>query len=91
MYGGNPVGIERGIDGEYLLDALFNVGPTDYRGGEEAPISWSELVAYAKGTGDISEPWELRAVMSMSRAYFRAKMDRNIHSIPPVEREELDT
>lgn len=90
MYGGNPIGIEKGIEGEYLLDALFAVGPTEYRAGEESPISWSELGAYAQATGDISEPWELRAVMSMSRAYFRAKMDKNIHSIPPVEREGLE-
>lgn len=90
MYGGQAIGIERGIEGEYLLDALFAVGPTEYRAGEEAPISWAELAAYAAATGDVSEPWELRAVMAMSRAYFRAKHDgKNIHSIAPVDREEL--
>lgn len=91
MYGGDAIGIERGIEGEYLLDALFAVGPTEYRAGEEGPITWGELGAYASATGDVSEPWELRAVMAMSRAYFRAKIEgKDVHCIAPVDREGLD-
>lgn len=90
MYGGQAIGIERGLEGEYLLDALFSVGPTDWRGGEESPIAWSELAGYMRATGAITEPWEAEAVMDMSRAYFRAKREgKDIHCIAPVDREDM--
>ena len=89
MYGGEAVGIEAEIEGAYLLDALFTVGPSEWQGGEERPISWAELAAYAKATGDVQEPWELRAIMAMSRAYIRGKREGvNVHCIAPVDREE---
>lgn len=88
MYRGEAVGIEKGIDGEYLLDVLFKVGPTQWRQGEESAISWQELAAYGQATGNLQEAWEYEAVMAMSRAYFRAKQEgKDIHCIPPVERE----
>ncbi len=88
MYG-HAEGIEADLRGMYLLDALFEAGPTEFASGEEKPISWGELVSYADATGQISEPWEFRAVMGMSRAYFRAKVrGKDVHAIPPVELEE---
>ena len=88
MYGGEAIGIERGLDGEYLLDALFTVGPTDYRGGEESPVTWAELLAYGQATGAVSEAWEYEAVMAMSKAYFRAKREgaEGVFVIAPVDR-----
>ena len=89
MYGG-PVGIEE-TEGQYLLDALFEVGPTEWRKGEEGPISWSELWGYAQATVDIVEAWEIKAVMRMSRAYYQAKQEgRDVHCIAPVDRDEID-
>lgn len=88
MYGG-PVGIEKGIPGEYLIDALFEVGPTQIRDGEEGPVSWSELSAYGQAVQAISEPWEFRAIMNMSKAYLRAKREgKDVHCIAPVDRED---
>jgi hypothetical protein len=83
---GEHFGIKENILGGYLLDALFAVGPEAKEGG---PISWCELVAFSQGTGQVSEPWELEAVMSMSKSYYSGKNDTNIHSIPPVEREKM--
>lgn len=83
---GEPYGIKNDLPGEYLLDALFMVGPEAKDGG---PIMWAELVAFSQGTERISEPWELEAVMSMSKVYYSAKNDTNIHSIPPFEREKM--
>jgi hypothetical protein len=85
MFGG-PYGIKDDLPGEYLLDALFTVGPEAREGG---PILWVELVAFAQGTGRISETWELEAVMAMSKAYYSCKNDTNIHSIPPFQREKM--
>lgn len=81
------IGIEKGLPGEYLLDALFEVGPTEWRQDQEGPISWGELQAYGKATLAITEPWEFRAVMAMSKAYFRAKVQgKDVHCIAPVDR-----
>lgn len=90
MYG-TPRGIRADLPGGYLLDALFSVGPSRYEGLQEYPILWSELAAYAAATGELSEPWELRAVMRMSKAYTteRAQGDDPLR-IPPVDREAIE-
>ena len=89
MFGGEAVGIESGIEGQYLLDALFAVGPTDWTGDREGPITWQELRAYGEATAALAEAWEYEAVMAMSRAYFRAKQEgRDVHCIAPVDRED---
>lgn len=60
--------------GEYLVAALLEVGPCTITGfGDEVPITWDVLVAYAQATGAISEPWEYRAVMNMSLSYVDGK------------------
>jgi hypothetical protein len=84
---GGAQGIEEGIDGAYLLDALFTVGPDDPRDG--GAITWAELQAYAQATGDLQGAWEIKAVMAMSKAYVKAKLEgaASVHSIPPVERD----
>lgn len=76
------------MPGEYLLEALFHVGPSAWSDGAEVPISWAELAGYMAATGDISEPWEARAVMAMSKAYVNAKREGvNVHCIAPVDRD----
>jgi hypothetical protein len=86
---GGAQGIDEGIDGAYLLEALFAVGPSEYRDGAEGSITWAELQAYAQATGDLQEAWEIKAVMAMSKAYVKAKQEgaANVHCIPPVERD----
>jgi hypothetical protein len=79
-------------DGQYLLDALFEVGPSATAGmGGEIPVSWAELWAYAQATQNISEPWEFRAIMQMSRAFVRARREgESVFAIPPMEQIEND-
>ena len=79
-------GIETEADGAYLMQALWDVGPTNGDGG---PISWQELAAYASISESLSEPWELRAVMRMSKAYVAEKQGgKDPLRIPPVERSD---
>jgi hypothetical protein len=86
MFGGEEVGIDRGIEGQYLMDVLFAVGPEDRKHGGE--ITWLELRSYCGPDGDWLQ-WELDAVMAMSRAYHRAKQEgKDVHCIAPVDREE---
>jgi len=89
MYG-HDEGIETDLPGMYLEHILFEeVGPSIYEAGVERPVDWRDLDAYANRTGELSEPWESRAIIRMSRAYFRAKVrGKDVHAIPPVELEE---
>lgn len=79
-------------DGNYLVDALFEVGPSATAGmGSEIPVSWVEIWAYAQSTQNISEPWEFRAIMQMSKAFVRARREgESVFAIPPMEQVKDD-
>lgn len=81
---GYAYGIDQDIDGQYLIYALSEIG----WGVCQSYSPWAELRAYSEALGGISEPWEYRAIMAMSRAYIRAiEEGKDVHCIPPVERE----
>ena len=77
-----PVG-----EGQYLLEALFEVGPSGTAGmGGEIPLSWAEVWAYAQATQNLTEPWEFRAIVRMSKAFVKARIDgESVFAIPPIE------
>lgn len=55
------------------------------------PIEWIDLHAYAQLSGAISEPWEAKALIAMSRHYLRGLTEgQDIMSIPPDERDDED-
>jgi len=69
-----PLGLPDLDAGEYLVQALFEVGPVEYHAtGETIAVSWQTLQAYSKCTGEIGEAWEYRALICMSRAYQEGK------------------
>ena len=55
--------------GAYLIEALFEAGPTLHDSMGEKPLGWLDLDAYGRATQAITEPWEYRALRDMSRAY----------------------
>lgn len=61
--------------GQYLLDALLEAGPS-YRDalGSERSLGWSEIHVYQMASQAITEPWEARALIDMSRAYLKGKI-----------------
>jgi hypothetical protein len=90
MYGNEPIGVEPDLPGQYLLDALFEIGPSMWIGGEEQAVTWAEIAGYQAATGDLSEPWEARAVRAMSKAYFRAKVQgKDVQAMSPVDQEAM--
>ena len=90
MYGNEPIGIEPDLPGQYLLDALFEIGPSMWIAGEEHPVTWSEIAGYIAATGDLQEPWEARALATMSQAYFRAKVQgKDVQAMSPVDQEAM--
>lgn len=69
-----PLGFPEISAGDYLLQALFDVGPTEYdSSGEFVPLLWSTLYHYAKSTDEISEPWEFKALRKMSVGYVEGR------------------
>ena len=76
--------------GQYLLEAFFDAGPTipDPHVGEQ-PLRWGDVLDYAQASGEISEPWEMRILVQMSKAYVDAKMHgKNPLSRSPLEQKE---
>jgi hypothetical protein len=70
-------GIAEGVPqldfGEYLIEALFTAGPVRIEAEGELPLAWAEILAFAKATRAIREPWEFETLMRMSRGYLAEK------------------
>ena len=50
------------------------------------PLRWSEIDAYGRSTGVLTEPWEMQAVRDMSVAYLDGlKRGENPLGKPPWE------
>ena len=70
--------------GRYLIQMLFEVGPTSSVGMGEGPVTWLDLMAFNSLTGDITEAWEARVVIELSRSYLEGrKLGENIWEHPP--------
>jgi hypothetical protein len=71
---GKPLPLKPLEECQYLLDAFLECGVSDVSSGMgETPLTWREVWAYAQATRAISEPWEFRALIDMSRAFVRAR------------------
>lgn len=78
--------------GRYFIEAMVELRPmrVDSFGGINPP-DWTELKAYGKLSGMVSEIWEYRLLMRMCKAYIAGYIEgKEILSIPPIERDEED-
>jgi len=57
----------------YMLDALAAAGISRHGGMGEEPLGWPDLAAFAAATGRVSQPWEMEALLAMSRAYLAGR------------------
>jgi hypothetical protein len=73
--------------GEYLLNAVQELGPVRSNGmGLTAP-DWTEITAFASSHGLDLIPWEFRAIRRMCIAYISGlRTGVEALSIPPMER-----
>jgi hypothetical protein len=55
--------------GQYLVDAMFKMRPLRASGFGSIPADWPVIDAFARGTGRVSEPWEIEALFEMCQAY----------------------
>lgn len=56
---------------EHLVRYLFDAGPIEVGGADEAPLSWGELRHWITTTRTHVSPWELRTVRELSKAYLQ--------------------
>lgn len=83
-----PLGLPDLEAGQYLVIALLDAGPTTFDAMGERPLSWPDLAAYATATGQW-EPWELKALRDMSRAYLAGKQAGvDPLAVAPVDQEQ---
>ena len=78
--------------GQYLIDIMVELRPTrqDGMGGVHC-VDWSELRAFGKVTGLLTEPWEYRVLMKMCKAYLNGWYEgKEVLSISPMERDKND-
>lgn len=69
---GQPLGLPE-LDGtEYLIEAMFRLGPIRSDGMGLRSADWPEIDAFARLTGRVSEPWEFEALFDMCSGYFAA-------------------
>lgn len=81
-----PLGLPDISFGEYLLEAMFRLGPTRCNGMAVTPADWSDIDAFARLTGRISEPWEAEILHDMCQAYHDARQaGENPLAMSPVE------
>lgn len=55
--------------GEYLAEYLTDAGPVSAGGMGVAPLSYSEIDAWARTTATPLQPWEAQMLRRLSRAY----------------------
>lgn len=73
--------------GDYLLDALEELGPIRSTGMGLTTPDWQEMVAFAAANGAVFAPWEYRALKKMASAYLSGfNSGKDPLSIPPIER-----
>lgn len=81
-----PLGLPRIEAGEYLLEAMFRLGPMRNSGMAATAPDWAEIQAFARLTGRISEPWEAEALFDMCQGYNEAReAGENPLAISPAE------
>jgi hypothetical protein len=69
--------------GQYLVEAFNELGRVS-AGFSMIPLTWGEIDAYARLTGEISERFEARALRRMSAAYIEGyRLSEDEFSIPP--------
>lgn len=57
------------VNGRYLIDYLYEIGPTISSGDGQAIIPQSEIIAWMSNTGVELEPWEIRIIRILSGEY----------------------
>lgn len=69
--------------GQYLLDWLFEIGPTTPMGMSSAPIAWGEIHDWQQQQGVDLKPWESRLLRKLSCEYLSESHEARDPNRPP--------
>lgn len=73
---------------EHMLQAFLDCGPVMHTAEGDAPLTWGEASAFATATLVISDPWEIRTLVQMSRAFLSTRhASTDPLFIPPMEQD----
>jgi hypothetical protein len=68
--------------GEYLISALFDVGPSTADG----PLDWQTLESWTRMRGITLRPWEAQLLVNLGRAHFQALHEaKAMNAEPPLQ------
>jgi hypothetical protein len=72
--------------GEHMLQAFLDMGPVMHLPDGDAPVTWVEASAFATATLAVSDPWEIRTLVQMSRAFaFTREAAKDPLYLSPIE------
>lgn len=75
--------------GDYLIEAMRELGPVRSNGMSLTIPHWQELEAFARSNGLDLRPWEFRAIRKLCAAYLSGfNSGKEALSIPPIERDQ---
>ena len=84
---GGPTGLPDLGPEQYLFEAFIIMRPVTVTTYGPAPRDWPVVDAFARATGIITEPWEMRCLIDMSEAYAACLAEGEASlCIPPSER-----
>lgn len=69
--------------GQYLIDYLFEIGPTSAAGMGPAPLAWAEIQAWQQQMGIDLQPWQCRLLRSLSCEYIAEGHEARNPARPP--------
>lgn len=70
-------------DTPWLVDTLFEIGPTVPAGMGEAPIAHTDLAAWQANTGIELQPWQARLLRLLSQQYLNESHKARARDCPP--------
>ena len=89
---GSPLAELPEVDGcEYLITYLMDVGPAANNGMGQAPVSYSEIKAWAELTDTRLSPWDAEMIRRLSRVYVQESIRAKDPGAPAPYRDKLDT
>ncbi|MBY0455261.1 MAG: hypothetical protein K2Q11_10335 [Burkholderiaceae bacterium] len=69
--------------GQYLLDWLFEIGPTQPAGMGSGPVTFQELAAWQQQAGIELQPWEASMLRRLSVEYLNESYEATNAARPP--------
>jgi hypothetical protein len=67
----------------YLIEYLFDAGPTSPSGTGSVALTWADLGAWERGTGVSLPPWTSRLLRRLSSEYLGESLRATAHDAPP--------